>query len=105
MKSRKREDQYADCEETHISSALCHTGLISHRLGKLMTNDEIKEMFFKNMSERAGSALEEEMEYLGPVRVKDVEAAQVRIIAKARALEESGEIVIPGRGGDSDFIT
>ena len=43
VKSRKREDQYADCEETHISSALCHTGLISHRLGKLMTNGEIKE--------------------------------------------------------------
>lgn len=43
VKSRKRDNQYADCEETHISSALCHTGLISHRLGKLMTNDEIKE--------------------------------------------------------------
>ena len=68
-------------------------------------SDELKSHILKNMSERAGSALEEEMEYLGPVRVKDVEAAQVRIIAKARALEESGEIVIPGRGGDSDFIT
>ncbi len=43
VKSRKREEQYAECLETHLSSALCHTGLISHRLGKLMTNDEIKE--------------------------------------------------------------
>ena len=43
MKSRKVEDQYADCEETHISSALCHTGLISHRLGRLQSNDEILE--------------------------------------------------------------
>ena len=41
VRSRKREEQYAECEETHISSALCHTGLISHRLGKLMTNDQI----------------------------------------------------------------
>ena len=37
VKSRKVEDQYADCEETHISSALCHTGLISHRLGEMMS--------------------------------------------------------------------
>ena len=39
--SRKVEEQYADCEETHISSALCHTGLVSHRLGKLASNDQI----------------------------------------------------------------
>lgn len=43
VKSRKRDGLYADCEETHISSALCHTGLISHRLGSLKSNDEIKE--------------------------------------------------------------
>lgn len=43
VRSRKREDQYAESEETHISSALCHTGLISHRLGERMTNDEILE--------------------------------------------------------------
>ncbi|MDF1825390.1 MAG: Gfo/Idh/MocA family oxidoreductase [Verrucomicrobiales bacterium] len=43
VKSRKVEDQYADCEETHISSALCHTGLISHRLGALKSNEEILE--------------------------------------------------------------
>ena len=43
VKSRNIEDQYADCEETHISSALCHTGLISHRLGERLSNDEILE--------------------------------------------------------------
>ena len=43
VRTRKREEQYAECEETHISSALCHTGLISHRLGKLMSNDQILE--------------------------------------------------------------
>lgn len=43
VKSRKMEDLHADCEETHISSALCHTGLISHRLGALQSNDEILE--------------------------------------------------------------
>lgn len=43
VRSRKREEQYADCEETHISSALCHTGLISHQLGSLLHDGEIRE--------------------------------------------------------------
>tara|TARA_R110002096_G_scaffold435128_1_gene659447 strand:+ start:1168 stop:2670 length:1503 start_codon:yes stop_codon:yes gene_type:complete len=43
VKSRKVEDQNADCEETHISSALCHTGLISHRLGQRLDKEEILE--------------------------------------------------------------
>lgn len=43
VRSRKVEEQYADCEETHISSALCHTGLISHRLGASMSKDETME--------------------------------------------------------------
>ncbi len=43
VKSRKVEDQNADCEETHLSSALCHTGLISHRLGQRLAKGEILE--------------------------------------------------------------
>src|SRR5690606_38769562 len=43
VKSRKVEEQYADCEETHISSALCHTGLISHRLGTALKKEEVLE--------------------------------------------------------------
>jgi hypothetical protein len=51
------EDQFADCEETHISSALCHTGLISHRLGSLMSKGEIIEQIKgdKVMEERFDS--------------------------------------------------
>ncbi len=67
-------------------------------------SDELKQHIMKNMSERAASALQEEMEYLGPVRVKDVEAAQTRIIAAVRTLEEAGEIVLSGRGGDDEVI-
>lgn len=57
VKSRKVEDQFADCEETHISSALCHTGLISHRLGSLMSKGEIIEQIKgdKVMEERFDS--------------------------------------------------
>jgi len=67
-------------------------------------SDELKQHILKNMSERAGAALSEEMEYLGPVRVKDVESAQTRIIAAVRTLEEAGEIVLGGRGGDDEVI-
>lgn len=67
-------------------------------------SDGLKQHIMKNMSERAASALQEEMEYLGPVRVKDVEAAQTRIISAVRTLEEAGEIVLGGRGGDDEVI-
>jgi predicted dehydrogenase len=43
VKSRKRDGQYADCEETHLSSALCHTGLISHQLGKTLSQGEAQD--------------------------------------------------------------
>jgi flagellar motor switch protein FliG len=67
-------------------------------------SEELKQHIMKNMSERAAAALTEEMEYLGPVRVRDVEAAQTRIIAAVRMLEEAGEIVLSGRGGDDQII-
>lgn len=66
--------------------------------------DDLKDHIRGNMSERAGAALSEELEYMGPVRVKDVEAAQSKIIQSVRALEEAGEIIVTGRGGDEDVI-
>ncbi len=67
-------------------------------------SDELKQHIMKNMSERAAAALVEEMEFLGPVRVKDVEAAQTRIISAVRSLEEAGEIILGGRGGEDEVI-
>jgi flagellar motor switch protein FliG len=67
-------------------------------------SDELKQHITKNMSERAASALLEEMEYLGAVKVKEVEAAHARILQTVRQLEEAGEIVIASRGGDDDVI-
>jgi flagellar motor switch protein FliG len=68
------------------------------------SSDDLKKHIRSNMSERAGQALEEEIEMLGPVRVKDVEAAHARIIEVVRALSDSGEIMISGRGGGDDII-
>lgn len=67
-------------------------------------SEELKQHILKNMSERAAAALQEEIEYLGPVKVKDVEAAHMRIIQAVRSLEEAGEIVVGGRGGGDDVI-
>jgi flagellar motor switch protein FliG len=67
-------------------------------------SEELKQKIFKNMSERAAEMVNDEMEFMGPVRVADVEAAQQRIVDVVRRLEESGEIVIQGKGGEADVI-
>ncbi len=67
-------------------------------------SEELKTKIFKNMSERAAQLIGEEMQFMGPVKVSDVEAAQQRIVDVVRRLEESGEVVIQGRGGDEDLI-
>ncbi|RLC47804.1 MAG: flagellar motor switch protein FliG [Candidatus Coatesbacteria bacterium] len=67
------------------------------------TTDEMKEKFMRNMSERAQQLLVEEMDYLGPVRLKDVEAAQREIVEVVRGLEEEQVIQIGG-GGDEVVV-
>lgn len=68
------------------------------------SNEELKTKFFRNMSQRASEMLKEEMEYLGPIRVKDVEKAQHEIVEIVRSLEEEGVIVIGGAGGDEYVV-
>ena len=60
---------------------------------------ELREKFFRNMSQRAAERVREEMELLGPVRVADVEGAQESIVEEILRLEEAGELVIEGRSG------
>ncbi len=68
------------------------------------TSDEVKSKIFKNVSERVASMIKEEMEFMGPTRLSDVEAAQGRIVEAVRRLEEEGQIIISGRGGKEDII-
>ena len=63
------------------------------------SNDEVANKVYKNMSERAREMIKEEIEFMGPVRMKNVEEAQQKIVAVIRRLEESGDVVISGRGG------
>jgi len=67
-------------------------------------SDELKDKIFKNMSERAVQLIKEDMEYMGPVRVSDVESAQQKIVDVVRRLEDAGEIIIAGHGGEKDLV-
>ena len=64
----------------------------------------LQEKIFSNMSSRASELIKEDMQYMGPVRLSDVEASQQRIVDVVRRLEDAGEIIISGRGGDAELI-
>jgi flagellar motor switch protein FliG len=64
---------------------------------------DVQEKIFKNMSKRAATLLKEDMEYMGPIRLKDVEEAQQKIVNIIRKLEERGEIVV-ARGGEDEIL-
>ena len=66
-------------------------------------SDEVEEKIFNNMSDRASEMLQEDIEYMGPVRLREVEEAQQRIVNVIRELEENGEIVI-ARGGEDEVV-
>ncbi|MDR1378962.1 MAG: flagellar motor switch protein FliG [Synergistaceae bacterium] len=65
--------------------------------------EELRMKFFKNMSKRAAEMLQEDMEYMGPVRVKDVEESQQKVVNVVRSLEEAGEIII-ATGGEDELV-
>ena len=67
-------------------------------------NEEVKSKIFANVSERVAVMIQEEMEFMGPTRLSDVEAAQTRIVEIVRRLEEEGQIIISGRGGKEEII-
>ncbi len=67
------------------------------------TADEVQEKIYSNMSERAAAIIKEDLEFMGPVRVKTVEEAQQKIVAVIRRLEDAGQIVIV-RGGEDQLV-
>lgn len=69
-----------------------------------VADERLKAKILGNMSERARELLEEELQYMGPVRLKEVEAAQARVVAVVKQLEEAGEIIIAGRGGTEELV-
>jgi flagellar motor switch protein FliG len=67
-------------------------------------SDSLREMFFSNMSERAAKIMREDMESMGPVRLREVEQAQMAMVQVAKDLANKGEIVLVGAGGDDDEL-
>jgi flagellar motor switch protein FliG len=69
-----------------------------------VAEESLKTKILSNMSERAQEMLREELQYMGPVRLREVEAAQSRIVAIVKQLEDSGEIMVAGRGGTEELL-
>ncbi|QDH74207.1 flagellar motor switch protein FliG [Brevundimonas sp. M20] len=67
-------------------------------------SETLREMFFSNMSERAAKIMREDMESMGPVRLKDVDQAQMAMVQVAKDLAAKGEIMLVGQGGDDELI-
>jgi len=68
------------------------------------SSDGLRDMFFSNMSERAAKIMREDMETMGPVRLREVEQAQMAMVQVAKDLANKGEIVLVGAGGDDDEL-
>jgi flagellar motor switch protein FliG len=66
-------------------------------------SDEVANRIFRNLSRRAGEMLREDIEYMGPARLRDVEEAQQRVVQVIRRLDEAGEIII-ARGGEDAIV-
>ena len=67
-------------------------------------SDALREMFYSNMSERAAKIMREDMESMGPVRLRDVDAAQMAMVQVAKDLAAKGEIMLAGAGGEDELI-
>jgi len=68
------------------------------------STDTLRDVFFSNMSERAGKILREDMDAMGPVRLKDVDEAQMRMVNVAKDLANKGEIMIANKQGEDELV-
>ena len=68
------------------------------------TPQEVADKIYKNMSKRAADMLREELEYMGPVKIRDVEEAQMKVVNIIRTLEDKGDIVIARGQGDEMLV-
>jgi len=90
-------------EDSGIQKALREIDQRDLALALKTANEELSDKILRNMSERARTLIKEEMEYMGPVKLRTVEEAQQKIVTIIRRLEDAGEIVI-NRGGGGDEI-
>ncbi len=92
-------DDLVYVEDGGIQKALREIETKDLALAMKSASEEVKDKVFKNMSERAREMIMEEIEFMGPVRMKQVEEAQQKIVSVVRRLEDAGELMVQGRGG------
>ncbi|MBM4333049.1 MAG: flagellar motor switch protein FliG [Deltaproteobacteria bacterium] len=97
-------EDLAQVEDRSMMAILKEINSETLKIALKTASDGLKEKIFKNMSERAGQMLKEDLELMGPARLKDVEAAQQMIIKTAKKLESEGKIVIAGKGKEDVFV-
>ncbi len=91
-------------EDRGIMSLLKEVNTQELAMALKAASEDLKEKFFRNMSTRAAEMLREELEIMGPARLRDVEAAQQKIIQTAKRLEAEGQMVLAGKGSEDVFI-
>ena len=91
-------DDLVYVEDTGIQKSLREIDTKDLALALKSANEEVREKVLKNMSERAREMIKEEIEFMGPVRMRQVEEAQQKIVSVVRRLEDSGDLIIQGRG-------
>ena len=97
-------DDLSKLDANGIQTLLRHIEKAKLAIALKGASDDIKDMFFSNMSERQGKILREDMENMGPVRLSEVDEAQMGMVTKAKELATSGEIVIADAKGEDEMI-
>jgi len=93
-------DNIAEIDDRGIQSLLREVSSEVLVLALKAADENLKEKIFRNMSKRAGEMLRDDLEARGPVKLSDVEGAQKEVLAVARRMMESGELVMGGKGGE-----
>ena len=96
-------DDIVNIQDKDIQKILREVDRKDLALSLKIADDKLKQKIFVNMSERAADLLKEELQYMGMVKLKEVEGAQAKIIDLIKALEESGEIALNMRGGTDEI--
>jgi len=91
-------------DDTGISEILKRADKKTLTIALKGTSEELRNQFFRNMSSRAVEMMKEEMEFMGPIKIKEVEKSQHEVVEIVRQLEEEGVISIGGGGGE-DYVS
>lgn len=97
-------DDLAKLDATGVQTVLREVDKDKLGIALKGSNDEIKDLFLSNMSERAAKILREDMESMGPVRVREVDESQTYVVGIAKNLADKGEIVISDGSGEDDLV-